>query len=468
LTARFSAPIEIGGLKTSDPLDAQVQQWWKAKAEEIYKFIPDFGGFTVKANSEGQPGPQAYNRNHADGANLLADALKPYNGIVMWRAFVYDNNTPVDRTKQAYNEFKPLEGKFRDNVMVQVKSGPLDFQPREPFHPLFGSMPTTPLLMEFQITQEYLGGATHLFYQGALFKEVLDADTYAKGKGSTVGKVIDGTLDNHTIGGMAGVANIGNDINWCGHPFGQANWYSFGRLAWDHTLPAENIADEWIRMTFSNNTEVIASTKKIMMASREIVVKYMTPLGLHHIMGWDHHYGPSPWIKDKPRADWTAVYYHKADENGIGFNRSSTGSNSLEQYYPPVREIYNDQDKCPEEYLLWFHHVSWDRKMKSGRTFWDELCHQYYKGADSVRWMQKQWNSLEGKIDNEQFLRVKSLLNIQQQEAVWWRNSCVLYFQTFSKKNIPAGLEKPDQTLEYYQNLDFPFAPGIRPRATWR
>lgn len=468
LTARFSAPIEIGGLKTADPLDPQVQQWWKNKVAEIYKYIPDFGGFTVKANSEGQPGPQNYKRNHAEGANMLADALKPFNGIVMWRAFVYDNQVPTDRTKQAYDEFKPLDGKFRPNVMVQVKNGPLDFQPREPFHPLFGGMPSTPLIMEFQLTQEYLGFATHLVYEAPLFKEVLDADTHAKGKGSTVGKVIDGSLDGHSLTGMAGVANIGTDRNWCGHPIAQSNWYTLGRLAWDHTLSSETIADEWIRMTFNNKTEVVSTIKNIMMASREIMVKYMTPLGLHHIMGWDNHYGPSPWIKDKPRADWTSVYYHKADENGIGFNRSSTGSNSLEQYHPPVREIYNDLDKCPEEYLLWFHHVSWDHKMKSSRTLWEELCYQYYTGADSVKWMQQQWNSLEGKIDNEQFLHVKSLLNIQQKEAVWWRNACVLYFQTFSKKDIPAGFEKPDKTLEYYQSLEFPFAPGIRPRATWR
>jgi alpha-glucuronidase len=464
LTARFSAPIEIGQLSTADPLNPQVQQWWKDKVAEIYKVIPDFGGFTVKANSEGQPGPQNYNRNHADGANMLADALKPFNGIVMWRAFVYDNNVPVDRTKQAYNEFKPLDGKFSANVMVQVKNGPLDFQPREPFHPLFGATPSTPLIPEFQITQEYLGFATHLVYLAPLFKECLDADTYSKGKGSTVGKVIDGSLENHTLSGMAGVANIGNDRNWCGHPMAQSNWYAFGRLAWDHSLSAEAIAEEWIRSTFGNKPEVVPVIKNIMMQSREILVKYMTPLGLAHIMGWNHHYGPGPWIKDKPRADWTSVYYHQAEEKGIGFNRTSSGSNALEQYQLPVQELYSDPEKCSEKYLLWFHHASWDRKMRSGRTLWEELCHQYYEGADSARWMQQQWNSLEGKIDETQFNHVKSFLNIQQQEAVWWRNACVLYFQTFSKKSLPAGFEKPDKTLEYYQSLEFPFAPGIRPR----
>lgn len=464
LTARFSAPMEIGGLKTADPLAPEVQQWWKDKVKEIYEYIPDFGGFTVKANSEGQPGPQNYGRNHAQGANVLAEALKPYNGIVMWRAFVYDNNVPVDRTKQAYDEFKPLDGKFHPDVMVQVKNGPLDFQPREPFHPLFGAMPETPLMMEFQITQEYLGNATHLTYLAPLFREVLAADTYARGNGSTVAKVVDGTLENHTLSGMAGVANIGTDRNWCGHPIAQSNWYAFGRLAWDHTLSSTDIADEWIRMTFSNSPNVVNTLRQVMLDSREILVNYMTPLGLHHIMGWNHHYGPAPWIKDKHRADWTSVYYHRADSFGIGFDRSATGSNALEQYAPQVRERYNDADECPEEFLLWFHHVSWDFRMKAGRTLWEELCNRYYEGADGVNWMQRQWASLKGQIDDERHAHVSSLLNIQQQEAVWWRNACVLYFQTFSKRPIPEGLEKPDKTLEYYQRLEFPFAPGIRPR----
>lgn len=462
LTARFSAPIEIGGLKTADPLNPEVQQWWKDKVKEIYEYVPDFGGFTVKANSEGQPGPQNYGRTHAEGANLLADALKPHNGVVMWRAFVYDNNVPVDRTKQAYDEFKPLDGEFKSNVMVQVKNGPLDFQPREPFHPLFGTMPATPLIMEFQITQEYLGQATHLVYLAPLFKEVLDADTHAAGKGSFVANVIDGTLENHALTGMAGVANIGNDRNWCGHPIAQSNWYAFGRLAWDHTLSAEDIAEEWVRMTFSNSAEVVTTLRDIMIASREIVVQYMTPLGLHHIMGWNHHYGPAPWIKDKHRADWTSVYYHRADGNGIGFDRSSSGSNALEQYHPPVRKVYNELANCPEEYLLWFHHVNWEHKMKPGRTLWDALCHQYQAGVDSVKWMQQQWDALKNKVDDERFAHVKSFLDIQRNEAEWWRNACLLYFQTISKKPFPSGIETGDETLEYYQKLEFPFAPGIR------
>jgi alpha-glucuronidase len=464
LTARFSAPVEIGGLSTADPLDSAVQAWWKKKIDEIYTYIPDFGGFLVKANSEGQPGPQNYNRNHADGANVLAKALAPHNGIVMWRAFVYSNEVPEDRAKQAYNEFKPLDGTFEKNVLVQVKNGPIDFQPREPFHPLFGAMPKTPLMMEFQLTQEYLGFATHLVYLAPLFKECLDADTYAKGKGSTVSHVIDGSLENHTLTGIAGVANIGNDRNWTGHPFAQANWYALGRLAWNPSLPSETIAEEWIRATFSNNENVVSTLKNVMLASREVTVRYMTPLGLHHIMGWNHHYGPGPWIKDKPRADWTSVYYHQADSLGIGFNRTATGSKALLQYTPEVQKIYSTPADCPEEYLLWFNHVGWDHRMKSGRTLWDELCHHYYAGADSVQWMQQQWDSIHKHIDAERYQQVKALLAIQYQEAIWWRNACVLYFQTFSKRDIPAGLTKPDQSLDYYQSLEFPFAPGIKPK----
>lgn len=464
LTARFSAPIEIGSLKTADPLDPHVRQWWKDKVKEIYDAIPDFGGFTVKANSEGQPGPQNYQRSHAEGANMLAEALAPYKGIVMWRAFVYDNNIPVDRTKQAYNEFKPLDGQFSSNVMVQVKNGPLDFQPREPFHPLFGAMPNTRLMMEFQITQEYLGFATHLVYLGALYKEVLDADTYTHGAGSTVGKIIDGSLENHSLSGVAGVSNIGTDRNWCGHPFAQANWYAFGRLAWDHTLSATAVAGEWIRMTFGNNPTVVATLTSMMMASREAAVQYMTPLGLHHIMGYSHHYGPGPWVSGKTRVDWTSVYYHKADSLGIGFNRSSSGTNALEQYAPSVRAIYDNVENCPEKYLLWFHHVTWDYKMTSGRTLWEELCYSYHRGADTVAWMQGEWNSVQHFIDKERYNHVKDLLAIQRKEAIWWRDACLAYFQSFSRREIPVDLEKPAHALSYYQSLEFPFAPGIRPR----
>lgn len=463
LTARFSAPMELGGLKTADPLDAGVRKWWADKVSEIYKYVPDFGGFVVKANSEGQPGPQNYGRSHADGANMLGEALQPHKGIVMWRAFVYDNNVPDDRHKQAYNEFKPLDGTLLPNVMVQVKNGAIDFQPREPFHPLFGAMPKTPIMMEFQITQEYLGQATNLAYLAPLFKECLDSDTYAQGKGSTVAKVIDGSLDHHALTGMAGVTNIGDDRNWCGHHFAQANWYSYGRLAWDHALSSEQIADEWLRMTFSNDNDVVSRLKDMMMKSREIVVDYMTPLGLHHIMGNGHHYGPGPWV-NKGRADWTSVYYHKADSLGIGFDRTPTGSDATAQYFPPVAEMFNSLDKCPEKYMLWFHHLNWDYKLKSGKTLWEEICLHYYQGVEGVEKMQNTWEGMKGKVDDERFEHVKAFLNIQKKEAVMWRNSCVLYFQTFSKRPIPAGLEKPDHDLEYYEKLSFPYAPGIRPR----
>lgn len=460
LTARFSAPVEAGGLKTADPLDTEVREWWKKKTDEIYQYIPDFGGFLVKANSEGQPGPQNYKRTHADGANMLADAVAPHGGMVMWRAFVYSNETPDDRFKQAYTEFKPLDGQFRKNVLVQVKNGPIDFQPREPFHPLFGAMPKTPLMMEFQITQEYLGQATNLVYLATMFKEALNADTYSKGKNSTVAKVADGSLDNHSVSAMAGVANIGNDRNWTGHPFAQSNWYAYGRLGWDHDLSSSQIADEWIRQTFTNDKTYITAVKSIMMSSHETLVNYMTPLGLNHIMGNGHHYGPSPWSANLPRADWNPVYYHKADSIGIGFDRTATGSNALAQYAKEVSDQWKNLNNCPDEYLLWFHHVKWDYKMRSGRNLWNELCYKYYSGVDSIRAVQHQWNKLEKYVDKARFDQVKMLLVIQVKEAIWWRNSCLLYFQTFSKMSIPAGYEKSDQTLEYYKELRFPYAPG--------
>lgn len=457
LSIKFSAPIEIGALKTADPLDPQVKKWWKDKADELYSYIPDFGGFLVKANSEGQPGPQAYGRNHADGANMLGEALEPHGGIVMWRAFVYDNTVPDDRAKQAYNEFKPLDGKYKSNVIIQVKNGAIDFQPREPFHPLFGAMPKTPLMMEYQLTQEYLGFSTHLVYLAPLYKECLDADTYARGKGSTVAKVIDGTLEGHSISGMAGVANIGSDINWCGHPFAQANWYAFGRLAWNPYATSAAIADDWLRMTFSNDQSFVSPVKQVMLDSRETAVNYMTPLGLHHIMAKDTHYGPGPWVDDAGRADWNSIYYHKADSLGIGFERSSKGSNAVAQYFPPVRDEYESLLTCPEKNLLWFHHISWNYKMHSGNTLWFELVHHYYMGADSVKKMQQTWEMMEGKIDSTRFTEVKQLLTIQYNEAIRWRDACVQYFQTFSKMPIPAGYEKPLHPLAYYRNLNFYF-----------
>ncbi len=460
LTARFSSPIEIGGLKTADPLNKEVIDWWNKKADEIYAFIPDFGGFLVKANSEGQPGPQNYNRSHADGANLLARAVKPHGGIVMWRAFVYSNEEPEDRAKQAYNEFQPLDGKFEDNVLIQVKNGAIDFQPREPFHPLFGAMTQTPTMMEFQVTQEYLGQGIHLTCLAPLYKECLDADTYAKGEGSYVWKVIDGELYENRLTGMAGVSNIGDDRNWCGHPIAQSNWFTLGRLAWDPLQTSENMAEEWIRMTYSNDQAVIDPMLQIMMMSREAGVNYRTPLGLHHQMAWHHHYGPGPWIKDKPRADWTSAYYNRADKKGLGFDRTKSGSDAVSQYFPPLDEIFGNLETCPEEYLLWFHHVPWEYIMKSGRTLWEELCYKYYLGTDQVKEMQKTWNNLEGKIDPERFKHVQSLLKIQVRDAIEWRNACLLYFQTFSNMAIPAEYEQPDKSLDYYMNVDRKYLPG--------
>ncbi|WP_353139147.1 alpha-glucuronidase family glycosyl hydrolase [Pseudopedobacter sp.] len=461
LTARFSAPIEIGKLKTADPLDEEVKTWWKDKANEIYNIIPDFGGFLVKANSEGQPGPQNYGRNHADGANTLAKALAPHGGIVMWRAFVYDNEVPEDRAKQAYNEFKPLDGHFEDNVIIQVKNGAIDFQPREPFHPLFGALSKTNTMAEFQITQEYLGMATNLAYLAPLFKECLDADTYAKGKNSTVARVIDGSLFNNKISAIAGVSNIGNDINWCGHPLAQSNWFAFGKLAWDYSLTSEQIAREWTKLTLHTNNSATNEVVDILMQSREAVVNYMTPLGLHHLMGWDHHYGPGPWIANKPRADWTSVYYHKADKNGIGFNRTRTGSDAVDQYQPQLANEFNSTKTCPEKYLLWFHHLSWDYRLKNGETLWNGLVKKYYQGVEEVQQMQIAWDKLNVNIDPETHLAVKQLFSIQHDDAVMWRDACVLYFQQFSGKPIPAGLGKPKHDLKYYESLEFKYVPGI-------
>lgn len=460
LTARFSAPIELGGLKTADPLNAAVQQWWKNKVQEIYALIPDFGGFVVKANSEGQPGPQDYGRTHADGANMLADAVEPYKGIIMWRAFVYSHEAPDDRHKQAYNEFVNLDGKFKKNVMVQVKNGAIDFMPREPFHPLFGAMPKTPLVAEFQVTQEYLGQGTHLAYLAPLFKECLESDTYSNGKGSTVAKVIDGSLDNHSLSGLAGVSNVGNDINWTGHPFAQANWYALGRLSWDHAYTAENIADEWIRMTFTNDPLFVNAVKQMMLSSREVLVNYMNPIGLHHIMATGHHYGPGPWVNDLSRADWNPVYYHKADSLGLGFDRTTTGSNALSQYKTIVAKKWEDLSTCDENLLLWFHHVPWTYTMKDGNSLWNELCYKYNVGVRGVKDMRRVWNLQKGKIDTDRFNQVAMLLNIQEKDAIWWRNACLLYFQTYSKMPIPKEYEQPDHTLQYYEQLRFPYAPG--------
>jgi alpha-glucuronidase len=433
LSANSAAPRMLKELDTADPLDPTVAKWWKAKVDEIYGAIPDFGGFVVKANSEGQPGPQDYHRTHADGANVLADALAPHGGVVMWRAFVYNADVDPDRVKRAYLEFVPLDGKFHDNVFVQVKNGPLDFQPREPFHPLFGAMPKTPLMAELQITQEYLGQGNHLVYLATMWKEFLDSDTYAKGPGSTVAKVVDGELEQHgRHTGMVGVANTGRDANWTGQDFAQANWYAFGRLAWDPSLTAGGIADEWIRMTWTSDPKALAAIKSIMMDSREAIVRYSMPLGLHHLIG-GNHYAPMPENTDPRRDDWSATYFHHAGKDGIGFDRTTTGSNFLGQYFPPVRDRWSDVKTTPDNLLLWFHHLPWDYKLASGRTVWEEIQRLYNEGVDQAAGFVKTWTALKGSVDDERYAAVLAKLQRQAADAAAWRDHCLGYFGTFVK-----------------------------------
>jgi alpha-glucuronidase len=460
LAARFSAPMEIGRLATADPLDPAVRAWWRNKADEIYHAIPDFGGFLVKANSEGQPGPQDYGRSHADGANMLADALAPHGGVVMWRAFVYSHQVPDDRIKQAYSEFKPLDGKFRDNVILQVKNGPLDFQPREPFSALFGAMPLTNTGMEVQITKEYLGFNTHLVYLGPLWQEVLQSDTYAKGPGTTVAKVIDGSLYGNKLTLMAGVSNIGADRNWCGSIFDQANWYAFGRLAWDPDAGAGDIANDWVKMTFSDNPALTKPVVGLMMGSREIAVDYMTPLGLAHQMGTSGHYGPGPWVDDAGRPDWNPVYYARADQSGIGFDRTRAGSNAVAQYFPQVAEKFSKLETTPENLLLWFHHVPWSYRVASGRTLWDELVTRYSDGEAKVHAMASVWTKLKPLIDAERFDITADDLTIQAHDAKLWRDASIAYFQSVSGLPLPAGITAPSHSLSYYKALSWPYAPG--------
>jgi alpha-glucuronidase len=450
LAVNFSSPISrqfeqegnrrggIGDLDTSDPLDPRVRAWWTKKVKEIYALIPDFGGFLVKANSEGMPGPQEYGRTHADGANMLAEALEPYHGIVMWRAFVYDSAIDSDRVKRSYKEFVPLDGEFRPNVFVQAKNGPLDFQPREPVQPLFGAMPKTPLMLELQVTQEYLGHSTHLVYLAPMWKEYFQFDTYAEGPGSRLASIVDGTLHHDRMTGIAGVANTGNDRNWCGHFFAQANWYAFGRLAWNPDLGAEEIADDWIRMTLGNDANVVHTTRSMMMGSWPACVNYMTPLGLHHIMQVDVHYGPGPQ-HDAGREDWRSTYYHRADRTGIGFDRSTGGSGAVRQYFSPLREVFNDPNTCPEKYLLWFHHVPWEYRVRSGMTLWEELCHSYTAGAAYVDTLLDQWTALRPKVDRAIFASVKKKLEKQKRDAGDWRDTCISYFHKFSRLPCPPA-----------------------------
>ncbi|ASB47664.1 alpha-glucuronidase family glycosyl hydrolase [Alkalitalea saponilacus] len=455
MSVNFASPAVIGGLENSDPFNPAVQQWWKDKAAEIYQSIPDFGGFLVKANSEGQPGPMDYGRTHKDGANMMAKALQPHNGIVMWRAFVYEPGDD-ERSVQAYNEFMPFDGEFEDNVIVQVKNGPVDFMPRESFSPLFGGMQKSPVMIEFQITQEYLGHSNHLAYLSTMWKEVLDAETFAKGVGSSVAKTTDGTLFNHELTAISAVSNIGRDINWTGHHFGQSNWYAFGRLAWDYDLLSEDIAEEWVKMTFVHDQKFVEPVVDIMMRSREAVVNYMNPLGLHHIMGWDHHFGPEPWT-DIPgaREDWLPRYYHNASEFGIGFDRTTNGSNLVSQYHSPLNKIYNDPLLVPENLLLWFHHLPWNYRLQNGLKLWDAMVYKYYEGVEEARLFQNRWDRLEGYIDDRRFKEIQYKLKLQTTEAIWWRDACVLYFQTYSNLPIPAELERPVHDLDELKELKF-------------
>jgi len=464
LSARFSAPIEIGELHTGDPLATEVAAWWHAKAAEIYALIPDFGGFLVKANSEGQPGPHDYGRSHAEGANMLAEALAPHGGIVIWRAFVYSPDNKTDRVKQAYNEFLPLDGNFAPNVVLQIKNGPLDFMPREPFSPLFGAMRQTPLAAELQITQEYLGQQHQVAFLAPMWKEFLTSETYTQGPGSTVAKVIDGTLNGHPLSLISGVANTGSDRNWTGHPLAQANWYAYGRLAWDHTLTSGKIAHEWAQLTFRNarsfDPETVETIEKLLLGSRETVVNYSMPLGLHHIMATAHHYGPGPWVDNLHRDDWNPTYYHRADEQGLGFDRTATGSNALSQYAPELQTLWGNPDTCPPEFLLWFHHLPWDYRLSTGHTLWDKLCLSYQQGVEEAQAMLSTWEKLAGKVDTERFTDVRQRLARQVTDAITWRDSCLLYFQTFSKRPFPAGVEPPPHSLSYYQSLRPESTPG--------
>lgn len=451
LTARFSAPIDIGGLPTADPADARVRAWWKAKADEIYRIVPDFGGFLVKANSEGQPGPGDYGRSHADGANMLADAVARHGGTVLWRAFVYRAAEGSDRARQAFDEFKPLDGQFRSNVIVQVKNGPVDFQPREPFHPLFGQMPGTRLALEVQATKEYLGFATHLAYLAPMWAEVFGSRTEHPDRGPTVA--------DH-IQAMAAVANTGDDRNWTGSDFDQANWYAAGRLAWDHDLSPAAIAGEWVRQTWSRDPEVVETITTMMMGSREAVVNYMTPLGLNHLMASGHHYGPGPWVDDLPRADWNPVYFHRADQKGIGFDRTAAGSNAVAQYRSDIARCLASRACVPDQLLLWFHHVRWDEPMRSGRTLWEELIARYDLGLQAVVAMRRGWHSLAGRVDHQRHAVVEAKLARQEKEARWWRDASIAYWQAVARRPLPAGVTAPPHSLATYRAIRFRHVPG--------
>lgn len=460
LSVLFNSPVDLGETRTGDPRDPAVIAWWHAKADEIYRSIPDFGGFLVKADSEGQPGPRDYHLTQAQGANMIAGALAPHGGVLMWRAFIYASQNGQDRVRQAYAQFKPLDGQFAANVLVQIKNGPLDFQPREPAHPLFGALPNTNEMLEVQLTKEYLGFSTHLVYLGALYSEVLHWDTFAHGPGSTVARVIDGSLDGHTLTGMAGVSNVGVDRDWTGSIFGQADWYAFGRLAWNPQADPKEIARDWAAMTFGSDPQLLTPVVDMMMRSREAVVDYMTPLGLAHIMATGHHYGPGPWIDTLPRPEWNPVYYHHAGRDGIGFDRTPTGSDALADYAPGVQRRLSDPASDDFRYLLWFHHVRWSARLATGRSVWDELTYRYDRGVGTVRSMAATWDSLKARIDPERFYETAAFLREQQQEAQWWRDACIAYFQSQSGLPLAAGIAAPAHPLSWYEQQVYRYAPG--------
>lgn len=457
LSVNFASPMVLDGLSTADPLHADVKKWWERKVKFIYKNIPDFGGFLVKANSEGQPGPQDYNRTHADGANMLADVLKPYNGVVMWRAFVYAPSSD-DRACQAYNEFMPLDGQFRDNVIVQIKNGPIDFQPREPFSPLFGSMKKTQVMPELQITQEYLGESVHSVFLATMWKNCLDANTF-HGEQATVGKVTQSRVAPHSVTAIAGVANIGNDVNWTRNDLAQANWYAFGRLAWNSQLSASQIADEFLQTTFTADERFVVPMRQVMLRSWHAAIQYMMPLGLHHIFAMEHHYGPGAWHDfEGGRDDWKPWYYHKADSLGIGFDRTMTGSKAVAQYAQPLASTYNNIETCPEDLLLWFHHVPWDYIMRNGLTLWDNLCYAYNEGVTLADGFAATWKKMQPYIDAERYNRLDIRFNRQARDARWWRDATLHYFARFSRLPLPVDCERPifngDDLLRYNLKMD--------------
>ncbi len=456
LSVRFSSPRELGGLPTADPLDEAVRQWWAKKAEEIYALIPDFGGFLVKANSEGQPGPQDYGRTHAEGANTLAAALAPFGGTLFWRAFVYAAENPRDRAMQAFDEFMPLDGIFAANVIVQVKNGPIDFQPREPFHPLFGAMAKTPLAMEFQLTKEYLGFSTHLAYLGPMYEEALRAQTWRPKGTDTVAS----SLKSCGPGAMAGVGNVGCDRNWCGSHFDQANWYVFGRMAWDPMASSREIAAEWVALTFGRAPALARTLVPMMMASREAVVDYMTPLGLHHLMDTGHHHGPGPWVGELKRPEWNPTYYHRADAQGIGFDRSATGSDAVSQYAAPLAAAWGAPASTPDELLLWFHHLPWQHRMRSGRTLWQELVARYDRGVAAAAMLKADWQRVKRQVDARRHAEVAQHLAQQFEESLWWRDASLAYWMSVNGLKLPRGTRAPARTLAEYRTIRFAFAPG--------